>query len=109
MRATVRERVPGSRIAEAVPPPYRDDIVKQVDPQGTYTLLLCAHHPRDINLSAQVKRAFKRVDSVANDGIIIVGSVFTEEAKAVAAEHGARIVALHKSVWTDESARQRQL
>jgi hypothetical protein len=42
------------------------------------------------------------------NGVIVVGTVFAEEAKTVAAQHGARIVALHKVLWTDESARARQ-
>jgi hypothetical protein len=62
-----------------------------------------------VNLSAQLARAFKRIESSAKDGMIVVGAAFTEEAKAIAAERGAHIVALHKTFWTDESARQRQL
>jgi DNA-binding LacI/PurR family transcriptional regulator len=109
MKATIREQVPGVRLADAVPPRYRDEVIKHIDQHGIYTLVLCGHNPRDVNLSSQLARALKRVESVAKDGIIIVGAAFTEEAKALAAERGARIVALHKSARTDESARQRQL
>jgi hypothetical protein len=38
-----------------------------------------------------------------------VGTVFTEEALALLAEAGARVVAFRRALWTDESARQRQL
>jgi hypothetical protein len=109
MKATIRERVAGARLRDAVPPAYRDDVGKNVNPDGVYTLILCAHNARDVIHSAPLIQAFRRLKSLAADGIIIVGTVFTDEAKAVAAEHGARIVALHKGRWTDESARQRQL
>jgi hypothetical protein len=108
MKATVRARVPGDKLADAVPPRYRDEIKKTVDPHGVYTLVLCDHNPRDVNLSSQLQRALKRIESAAQDGIIVIGATFTEEAKALAMAQGARLITLHKTTWTDESARQRQ-
>lgn len=109
MKPTVRERVSGAKLRDAVPPPYKEAAMKEIAPDGEYTLVLCAHNPRDVVTSTPLRKAFKRIESPAQNGILVVGSVFTEEAKALAAEHGARIIALHKSVWTDESANQRQL
>lgn len=109
MKATVREHVPGARLADAVPPRYREEIVKLADPGCVYTLVLCAHNPRDVNLSSQLARAFRHIRSAADDRIVVVGAAFTDEAKTLAAERGARIVSLHKAAWTDESARLRQL
>ncbi|MDB5825673.1 MAG: hypothetical protein JWR21_4377 [Herminiimonas sp.] len=109
MKATIRERVVGARLRDAVPPLYRDEVVKGIDPAGFYTLVLCAHNPRDVIHSAPLIQAFRRLGTPAENGVIVVGTVFTEEALAIAAEHGARIVSLHKAKWTDESARQRQL
>lgn len=40
MKATIRERVSGARLRDAVPPLYRDEIVKGIDPAGVYTLVL---------------------------------------------------------------------
>jgi hypothetical protein len=109
MKASIRERVSGARLRDAVPPLYRDEVMKGIDPAGVYSLVLLAHNPRDVIHSAPLIRAFRRLDKPAENGVIVVGTVFTEEAKAVAASHGARIVALHKALWTDESARARQL
>lgn len=109
MKATIRERVSGTRLRNAVPPLYRDEIVKGIDPAGIYSLVLCAHTPRDVIHSAPLVQAFRRLTKPAANGVIVVGAVFTEEAKAVAAQHGARLVSLHKAKWTDESARARQL
>jgi hypothetical protein len=109
MKATIRERVSGARLRDAVPPLYRDEIVKGTDPAGVYSLVLCAHNPRDVIQSAPLVQAFRRLRTPAANGVIVVGTVFTEEAKAIAAQHGARIVALHKALWTDASARARQL
>lgn len=109
MKATIRERVSGARLRDAVPPLYRDEVVKGIDPAGVYSLVLCAHNPRDVIHSAPLVQAFRRLQKPAANGVIVVGTVFTEEAKAVAAAHGARIVALHKALWTDASARARQL
>lgn len=109
MRASIRERVAGKNLPDSVPPRYRGEVMKAAKRDGVYTLILCGHNQRDVIMSAPLVRAFKRLESVAPDGIILVGSVFTEEAKAIAQEHGARIVSLHQSKWTDESARLRQL
>jgi DNA-binding LacI/PurR family transcriptional regulator len=109
MKATIREHVAGNRLRDAVPPAYRDQLVRDINPQGAYTLILCAHSERDVIHSAPLVQAFRRLKSQPADGIIVVGTVFTAEAQAIAAEHGARIVALRKGRWTDESARQRQL
>lgn len=109
MKANIREHVAGSRVRDVLPPPYREQIPKDIQPAGLYTIILCAHNRRDVVSSPTLVRAFKKIGDVAKDGIIVVGAVFTEEAKQVAAEYGARLIALHKIVWTDESARQRQL
>jgi hypothetical protein len=109
MKATIREKVAGARLRDSVPPAYRDEIIKDTHPDRVYTLILLAHNERDVIPSAPLAKAFRRLESPAAGGIIIVGTVFTEEALEIAAEHGARVVALRKSKWTDESARQRQL
>lgn len=109
MKPTIREHVSGAKLRDAVPPPYREAIAKDVSPDEAYTLVLCAHNPRDVITSTPLRKAFKRLDTPDQERIIVVGSAFTEEAKALAAEYGARIIALHKSFWTDESANQRQL
>lgn len=109
MKATIRERVAGNRLREAVPPMYRDAIAKEADPASVYTVILCAHTERDVVSSPTLARAFRRLKQGAPGGLFVVGTVFTEEALALAAEKGARIIALRKSKWTDESARQRQL
>jgi hypothetical protein len=109
MKATIRERVAGARLRDSVPPAYRDEVMKGANPDGVYTLILLAHNERDVIPSAPLAKALRRLESPAAAGIIIVGTVFTAEALAIAAEHGARVVALRKSKWTDESARQRQL
>jgi hypothetical protein len=105
MKATIRERVSGRRLADSVPPPYRDEVVKDTRPDGQYTLVLLGHNRRDVIHSAPLRRAFRRLDSPAPDGTIVVGAAFTEEAKALAAEHGARLVSFHKKArWTDDPA-----
>jgi hypothetical protein len=109
MKATIRERVSGARLRDMVPPMYRDEVVKGTRSDGIYTVILLAHNERDVIPSVPLMRAFRRLQSPAANGIIIVGTVFTVEALEIAAEHGARVVALRKSKWTDESARQRQL
>jgi hypothetical protein len=109
MKATIRERVTGARLQDTVPPAYRDEVSKNTNPDGVYTVILLAHNERDVIPSPPLAKAFRRLQSHAADGIIVVGTVFTEEALAIAAEHGARIVALRNSKWTDESARRRQL
>jgi len=109
MKASILKRVAGSRLRDAVPPMYRDAVAEGADPNGVYTLVLCPHSERDVVSSPTVLKALRRLEAPAPNGIIIVGTVFTEEALAAAAEHRARVVALRKSKWTDESARQRQL
>jgi hypothetical protein len=109
MKANIRAKVPGSRIRDAVPPAYRDAAVKETRPDGVYTLILCDHGERDVVMAAPLERALRRMGDAAPDGILIVGTVFTEEAQALARQHNARIIALHKGKWTDSSARQRQL
>lgn len=109
MKAAIRSQVSGARLRDSVPPAYRDDVVKDTKPDGLYTIILLAHNERDVIPSAPLIRALRRLGPVAPDGLIIVGTVFTEEALALAAERGARVVAMRKAKWTDESARQRQL
>jgi hypothetical protein len=109
MKATIRQRVAGARVRDTVPPAYHTEAVKGIRNDGQYTVVLCAHNERDVVSSPELARAFRRLVTPASDGVIVVGTVFTEEAKALADEHRARIVALRASKWTDESARQRQL
>ncbi|WP_334186571.1 hypothetical protein [Noviherbaspirillum sp.] len=109
MKATIRPSVAGARLRDSVPPPYRMEVVKGIKADGQYTVILCAHAERDVVSPPELDRAFRRMDAPAPDGIIVVGTVFTEEARKLAEERGARIVALRNAKWTDESARQRQL
>ncbi len=80
-----------------------------MEPEGVYSLLLFAHAPRDVVPSAPVRKALRRLGDPAPGGVVAVGTVFTEEALALLAEAGARVVAFRRALWTDESARQRQL
>jgi hypothetical protein len=109
MRAHIREHVLGARLRDTVPPLYREDIAKGTIPGGLYTAILCSHNPRDVVTSSTLHKAFKRLENPAQNGIIIVGSAFTEEAIIIAAQHQARIAALHKATWTDQTANQRHL
>jgi hypothetical protein len=109
MKATIRECVTGVRLRDTVPPAYRDEVSKHTKPDGIYTVILLAHNERDVVPSPPLAKAFRRLRQYVPDEIIVVGAVFTEEALQIAAKHGARVVALRKSKWTDESARQRQL
>ncbi|WP_051243862.1 DUF3293 domain-containing protein [Azohydromonas australica] len=109
MKPVLRSRIPAEKLPLAVPPAYRDDVRKAARPEGQYSLLLFAHAPRDVVMSAPVRKALRRLGPPAADGIVAVGTVFTEEALALLHEAGARVVAYRKSKWTDESARQRQL
>lgn len=109
MKASILKKVSGARLRDSVPPPYRDEVAKGVNPAGVYSLVLCPHAERDVVSSPILVQALRRLDEPAPDGVIIVGTVFTQEALQVAEESGARVVALRKSKWTDESARQRQL
>jgi hypothetical protein len=109
MKPTIREHVSGTKLRDAVPPPYREAIAKDISPDGEYTLIVCAHNPRDVVTSTPLRKVLRRLEAPAAGRLIVVGSAFTEEAKALAADHGARLIALRKSFWTDESANQRQL
>lgn len=109
MKANIRARVSGRRIRDAVPPAYREAAAKQTRPDGVYTLILCDHGERDVVMSAPLERALRRMGEPAQDGILIIGTVFTEEAQALAGQHDARLIALRTGKWTDSSARQRQL
>jgi 2-keto-3-deoxy-6-phosphogluconate aldolase len=59
--------------------------------------------------SPPIRKALRRLDAPAPDGILAVGTVFTEEALELLAAAGARPIAFRKAKWTDESARARQL
>ena len=72
-------------------------------------MLLFAHAPRDVVPSPPVRKALRRLGTPAADGVLAVGTVFTEEALGLLAEAGARPVTYRKAYWTDESARARQL
>jgi len=109
MKANIRSKVSGSRIRDAVPPAYRDIAAKDIRPDGVYTLILCDHGERDVVMSAPLERALRRMGEPAPDGVLIVGTIFTEEAQALAREYDARLIALRVGKWTDSSARQRQL
>lgn len=109
MKPVLRSRIPADRFTSAVPPAYRDAVRKALRPEGQYSLLLFAHAARDVVMSAPVRKALRRLGPPAADGIVAVGTVFTVEALALLAEAGAQVVAMRKSKWTDESARQRQL
>jgi hypothetical protein len=109
MKANIRAKVPGSRIRDAVPPAYRDAAAKLARADGVYTLILCDHGERDVVMSAPLERALRRIGEPAPDGVLIVGTVFTEEAQALAREHNAILISLRAGKWTDSSARQRQL
>jgi endonuclease III-like uncharacterized protein len=112
MKVTIQPRVPGAKLRHLVPPAYRDDVAAAVagaGPEAAFSLLLFAHASRDVVPSAPVRRALRRLGDAAPDGIVAVGTVFTEEALALLADAGARVVAFRRAHWTDESARQRQL
>jgi hypothetical protein len=109
MKATVYARAAGSRLRHLVPPAYQDAVAAHARPEGVYSLLLFAHTPRDVVPSPPVRKALRRLDAPAPDGIVAVGTVFTAEALALLAEAGAHVVAFRKAPWTDESARARQL
>lgn len=109
MKATIQERVSGARLPGMVPPAYRDRVTKETRPDGEYTLLLFAHAERDVVPSPPVRKALRKLGEPAPDGIVAVGTVFTQEALELLREAGARPVAFRKATWTDESARARQL
>jgi len=109
MKVTIHPRLAGAKLRHLVPPAYREGIADAARDDGTYALLLFAHAPRDVVHSAPVRRALRRLGAPPPDGIVAVGTVFTEEAMALLAEAGARVVAYRTARWTDESARARQL
>ncbi|NML14839.1 DUF3293 domain-containing protein [Azohydromonas caseinilytica] len=109
MKPTIRARIPGDKLHHAVPRAYHEALRKATRPEAQYSLLLFAHAPRDVVPSPPVRKALRRLGEPAPDGVVAVGTVFTEEALKLLDEAGARVVAYRKSRWTDESARQRQL
>jgi hypothetical protein len=109
MKITIHARVPGAKLRHMVPPAYQDAVVRDTRPEGEYSLLLFAHSPRDVVPSPPVRKALRRLEAPAADGILAIGTVFTEEALELLAEAGARPIAFRKAMWTDESARARQL
>jgi hypothetical protein len=110
MKVTIHPAAAGAALRHLVPPAYRDDtLALGAEPQERYSLLLFAHAPRDVVPSAPVRRALRRLGEVAPGGIVAVGTVFTDEALALLADAGARVVAFRKARWTDESANARQL
>lgn len=108
MKVTVYEFIQGERLPHLVPPAYREEFARRMRPNWIYSLLLFAHTRRDVVPSAPVRRGLRRLKRPAPDGIILVGTVFTEEARALALERKAIIVTFHRTFWTDESARLRQ-
>ncbi|HEX8386901.1 MAG TPA: hypothetical protein VF576_12000 [Rubricoccaceae bacterium] len=113
MKVTIQPRVPEANLRHVVPPAYRVAAVALDSPEPSspaeYSVLLFAHAPRDVVPSAPVRKALRRLGEPAPGGVIAVGAVFTEEALTLLAEAGARVLALRKARWTDESARTRQL
>lgn len=109
MKATIYTRVTGASLRHLVPPAYQDAVAADTRPEGEYSLLLFAHTPRDVVPSPPVRKALRRLDTPAPDGILAVGTVFTEEALDLLAAAGARPIAFRNAKWTDESARARQL
>ncbi|HEX8275495.1 MAG TPA: hypothetical protein VF615_22870 [Longimicrobiaceae bacterium] len=108
MKVTVYGRIAGAKLRGLVPPAYREGVAEATLPEGTYSVLLFAHSPRDVVPSPPVRRALRRLGAPAPDGIVAVGTVFTAEALALLEEAGARVVAFRRAYWTDESARARQ-
>ena len=110
MKITIYSALEGARVANVVPPAYRELLPDSLDRAHSYSVLLFAHTERDVVPSAPVRRALRRLRSpVAPGGIVAVGTVFTSEALALLAEPDGHVVALRQSHWTDESARARQL
>jgi hypothetical protein len=109
MKVTIYPRIAGTKLRHVVPPAYRDDAAVDTEAAGEYSVLLFAHAPRDVVPSAPVRKALRRLGAPAPGGIVAVGTVFTEEALALLAAAGGRVVAFRKAHWTDESARARQL
>lgn len=111
MKVTIYPRIAASGLHHVVPPAYREEaatVAAAGEHAAEYSVLLFAHAPRDVVPSAPVRRALRRLGEPAPGGIVAVGTVFTEEAHALLAGAGARVIALRKTYWTDESARARQ-
>ena len=109
MKATLYPRGTGAQLRHLVPPAYQDAVAADTRPEGEYSLLLFAHTPRDVVPSPPVRKALRRLETPAPDGILAVGTVFTDEALDLLAAAGARPIAFRKARWTDEAARARQL
>ncbi|HEV2735279.1 MAG TPA: hypothetical protein VGV85_10610 [Longimicrobiaceae bacterium] len=109
MKTTIYEKMAGAKLAHVVPPAYRESVAEATRPDGTYSVLLFAHSPRDVVPSPPVQKALRRLRAPAPDGIVAVGTVFTAEALELLAGAGAMVVPFRRATWTDESARQRQL
>jgi hypothetical protein len=109
VKVTLQPRVAGEKLLHVVPPAYREGVAEAARPDGVYSLLLFAHAPRDVVPSAPVRKALRRLGEPAPDGIVAVGTVFTAEALDLLAAAGAQVVTFRTAVWTDESARLRQL
>ena len=109
MKVTIHDRATGDQLRHLVPPAYREAVRDATRADGTYSLLLFAHAERDVVPSPPVRKALARLGEPAPDGIVAVGTVFTTEALALLAGAGARVVQFRTALWTDESARERQL
>ena len=109
MKATAYARVTGAKLRHRVPPAYQDAVAADTRPECEYSLLLFAHTPRDVVPSPPVGKALRRLETPGPDGILAIGTVFTEEALSLVAAAGARPITFRKARWIDESARARQL
>jgi hypothetical protein len=97
VKATIYDLVLGARLRDVVPPAYRDAATADVRPDGVYSVLLFDHAERDVVPSPPVLKALRRVKSAAPDGIVAVGTVFTEEALGLLAGAGARVVSFARA------------
>ncbi|HWI41075.1 MAG TPA: hypothetical protein VNX25_06260 [Verrucomicrobiae bacterium] len=109
MKATIHKMVLREQLPLLVPPPYREAIVKATHPDWTYSLLLFGHNRRDVVHSAPVLKALRRLGYPPSDCVILVGAVFTQDARALASVLRPIFITLHNTYWTDESARMRPL
>jgi hypothetical protein len=130
VKVTVQPRVAAGKLRHLVPPAYRDATVAAAaaaaapaaapedgggaegagpPAEPVCSLLLFAHAPRDVVPSPPVRKALRRLGEPAPGGVVAVGTVFTDEALALLAEAGARVVEFRRARWTDESAAARQL
>ncbi|SNB46228.1 hypothetical protein [Geobacter sp. DSM 9736] len=108
MKVTIHKFIQGERLPHLVPPAYREEVARRTRPNWIYSLLLFAHNRRDVVPSPPVRRGLRRLGEAAPDGIVLVGAVFTEEARHLVEGMKATIVTMHRTYWTDESARLRQ-